>query len=666
MSKRQINKAKKVSQPGAWQAKLLVGLMLVVGAVVLAVHWPVLSAQAVSLDDDKYIEKNLLVQNPGWASVRRFFTEVTEPSMPGYYQPMTMVSLMIDYALGGRYKNPQQFHRTSLALHVANTTLVILLLYLLFSRALIAAGVGLLFGLHPINVEPIAWLSERTTMLGSFFALLCLILYVRYGAKKNWKLYLGCLVMYLLALISKPTTISVPLLMLLLDYWPLRRWEGGDKAGIYRQLGRAVRQKLPFFILAGIFAFITFVSRGRMSGSPLIMPTEYNFWRVPLLFCHNNIFYLYKIVWPGCLSYLYPFCQPLGLSDPMILASVIGTAVLIVLLVVSRRWTEAVLTGWLIYFAALAPTIQIIGFSNTIAGDKYVYLPSIGLLMLLAWALGRFCGLGKSVNRPVLVTITILVLAVAESGLTRRHLALWRDTVGLYGYMVTLTPNSAVVHNQLGYALKLEGRFDEAIEHFNEALRCNPKHFKAHNNMGTSLTALGRLDEAVDYFNQTLQLRPNYVEAYYNLGVALSRQGKLDEAVKSYHKALELRPDFPKAHNNLANIISDQGKIDEAIWHYRCVMRLQPNYAEAYNNLGSTLASQGKFDEAISYFYQALQIRPDYVMAHHNLGNAFQLCGEPDKAIRHYRRVLEIKPDFAAARRHLNKLIGQGAGPKSR
>jgi len=652
-----------VNEKTSGNTVLLIGLILVVCAVVLMVYWPVLSAQAVSLDDNKYLTENLLVQNPGWNSTRRFLTEVLRPSKRGYYQPMTMISLMVDYALGGRSDNLRQFHRTSLALHLINTALVIVLLYLLFSQAPIAAALGLLFGLHPINVEPIAWLAERTTMLGSFFALLCLVFYVRYGAKRNWKLYVACLMMYVLALISKPTTIPLPLLMLLLDYWPLRRWQRQDNNGVYGLIIRAIKEKLPFFALAGIFAFITLISRWMAGDSSLRMPTEYGPLKVPLLICHNIIFYLYKIIWPTKLSVFYPFPEPLGLSDPMILAGVIGTAVLIVLLLLSRRWTPAVLICGLIYVVALAPTIQVINFSISIAADKYVYLPAIGLLMLLVLF---FVWLARLPGGRLSIAVIVLLLASGESVATRKHLAYWRDSVTLYEYMLTVTPNSTVVHNQLGDALKSEGKFPEAMAHYNQALRCNPNYFKAHNNLGALLTIVGRLNEAIDCYHRALQLNQDYSETHYNLGVALSRQGKLDQAVEHYRKALQLRPDFPKVHNNLANVLSNQGKLDEAIKHYRQALRLQPNYAEAYNNLGSLLVSHGELYEGINCFRQTLQIKPDFALAHCNLAIALEKTGQLDEAIKEFHQAARLEPAYPKPLAYIAQILTTHPEPQKR
>ena len=272
------------------QTDLLAILIFIVCITVALVYWPALSAQAISGDDNQYLTNNFLVQNPSWSSAQQFLTEVLEPStVRGYYQPLTMISLMLDYAMGGRASDLSIFHATSICLHVANTALVIMLLYMLFGKVWPAIAVGLLFGVHPLTVEPIPWVGERKTLLAAFFALWCMILYVRYTHKKNWKLYIFCVLTYILALMSKPTTTPLPILLLLLDFWPLRRLSK-----------RTFLEKIPFFVIMIIFAAITIISQSRTAN--ITMPGEYEPMQIPLVLCHNIIFYLYKIqglIFPG-------------------------------------------------------------------------------------------------------------------------------------------------------------------------------------------------------------------------------------------------------------------------------------------------------------------------------------------------------------------------------
>ena len=549
---------------------LLVGLLIVVCAAVPVAHWPALSAQTMYLDDGQYLTKNLLVQNPSWASARRFLSEVLEPSTVwGYYQPLTMISLMADYALGGRVNNLRPFHRTSLALHVANTALVIVLLYLLFGQAWIAAGVGLLFGLHPMTVETIPWVGERKTLLSAFFALWCLILYIRFARNSGWKLYIGCMVMYVLSLMSKPTSTPLPVLMLLMDFWPLKRLRW-----------RTVLEKLPFFVIGGIFAVITYISQSRTAA--VITPGEYGLQRILLVLCHNIIFYLYKIVWPANLSSYYAYPQPLGLSNPMVLAGVIGTCVLIPLLVISLRWTRAILTGWLFFFMAIFPTMGVVGFTIVIASDKFAYLPSVGLLMVLVSLLSWFCSTpilfcfpkkawGQTCIRCIAAAMLVLILAGAEAVATRRYLVHWRDTVSLTEYMLTLTPDAAPVHYGLGCVLQRQGKFNEAVSHFQKTLQGNPTYAEAHNNLGVILLSQGKLDKAAGHFRQALQLKPNFTEAYNNLAWILAAYPDSElhhpsQAIQLAERAAELtRYQDAAVLDTLAAAYAAAGQFDRAV-----------------------------------------------------------------------------------------------------
>ncbi|MHC4067344.1 MAG: hypothetical protein ACYSUI_22970, partial [Planctomycetota bacterium] len=286
------------------QTALLAGLVIAVAVIVLAVHWPALRAQGLSSDDGMYLTRNRLVQQPSWTSAGRFMNEVFEPStVKGYYQPLTMISLMLDYAIAGQADDLRTFHRTSLALHVANTALVVVLVYLLFGQSWTAAIVGLVFGVHPLAVDPIAWVSERKTLLAAFFAFWCLVLYAGYVRKPNRKLYAGAVLAYLLALMAKPTSTPLPLLLLLLDYWPLRRLSR-----------KAVLDKIPLIAIGVAFMAITIISQSRAAF--VRMPGEETPGRIPLILFHNVIFYLWKVVWPVSLSSHYPSPRPMGLSNP--------------------------------------------------------------------------------------------------------------------------------------------------------------------------------------------------------------------------------------------------------------------------------------------------------------------------------------------------------------
>lgn len=620
--------------------------LVAVGAVVLAAHWPGLSARALMLDDDQYLVENRLVQNPGWTSVKRFFTEVLQPStVRGYYQPLTMISLMLDCTAGGSVDDLRPFHRTSLALHVANSLLVIVFLYLLFGRLVPAAMVGLLYGVHPVTIESVAWVSERKTVLAAFFALWSLVLYVYYVRRRDHRYGVSCLVMYVLSLLSKPTIVAMPVLLLLLDYWPLRRFSK-----------KAFSEKLPLFVIAGAAGAITFISQSRAAS--VTLPGQAGPVRVLLTVCHNIVFYLYSFIWPANLSWYYPFPKPFDLSQPMVLFGVLGTCVLIALLLISLRRTRSLAVGWLFFFAAILPTLGVIGFHPMIAADRHMYFPMLGFLLplgcflALCWSgeLGKRFG---NAGRRAALVMAVLLLAASEFILTRCYLVHWRSSESVYEYMLGFSPDVAILHNNLGNVLKNAGEADRAVEHFNKSLELKPNSPEIHNNLGTLLDNLGRSDEAIEHYRKALKLKPNFSQAHYNLATSLAKQGKTDEAVIEFREALRGRPENVDILNNIAFALAEQGKFGEASDYYKKALEIEPDNVVVHGRLGLVLASLGRLDEAIREFRIVLSARPDDAEMHFNLGVLLEQQGKLAEAIKHYRTALQINPNYTQAGQRL-------------
>jgi Tfp pilus assembly protein PilF len=559
---------KTIQQQQPSQIVLLGTLTFIVIIFILIAHWPALSAQALCFDDGQYFTGNPLVQHPSWLSVNRFLTEILRPStVRGYYHPLSMISLMLDYAMGGRVDNLKLFHITSLFLHIMNTILIIVFLYLLFGKPWIAVFVGLLFGVHPIMMETIPWVSERKTLLAAFFILWSLVFYVLYIRQSKRKFYWITLLTYILALLSKPTSISLPFLLLLLDYWPIKRFNK-----------KAIIEKIPFFIVCFVFAVITFLSQ--KNAAAIITPEKYGVTHILLTLCHNIIFYLNKIIWPINLSAYYPFPNPFNLSHPMVLTGVIGTCLLIVMLIISLRWTRALFTGWLFFFIAIFPTMEVIGFTMVIAANKYAYLPLVGLLLPLAWFLGQ---LWSKILQPnhhlakwVGLIALVLLLSIAEIMTTRNYLVYWKNTTTLYRHMLKLTPQSPVLNHELGLILCKQGNLDDGIHLFKEAIRFQPHYVIPYCDLGVAFQVQGNLNEAISYYKKAITINPNYPDSYYNYGIALRNQGKLDEAIAMFRKVIQLSPFDADAHYNIGLILHKQGKVDEAVNEFHTVLRINP------------------------------------------------------------------------------------------
>jgi len=560
------------------KGQVLVYLIIGVSSAVTLTHLPSLSAQALFHDDADYVIENPLVQNPSWSAAGRFFREVWRPStVRGYYQPLTMVSLMLDRVLSGPHESLRAYHCTSLALHVANTALVAILLYLLFGEAVVAAGVALLFGLHPITVESVCWIAERKTVLASFFTLWSLIAYVRFTREPKARFYVACVLTYLLALLSKPITVPLPLMMLLLDYWPLNR--------LRRQ---GVTEKLPLFAIAVVFGGITYVSQSRTAR--VYLPGDYNPLQIPLILGHNIVFYLAKVVYPANLSAHYGYAAPRAT-----LIGLVAASLLIPLLIMSLKRTRALMTGWLVFFVMILPAMGIISVTPVTAANRYLYLPSIGFILITAWCLAAVLGQHGSRRRvwmPSAVVAGFLLVASAEAAAARAYMNRWHDSTSLYEYMLTLTPDSGILHRDLGAALSKAGRSEEAVEHYRQALRTRPHDPLIHFNLATDLAkSEDKIEEAIEHYEKAVEIDPAHLKAHLNLGSMFLSKGQVEEAVVHCEEAVQLNPQFVLAQYNLGKVLAIAGRPVDAIQHLREAIRLNPGFALATKDLAWFLAT---------------------------------------------------------------------------
>jgi Flp pilus assembly protein TadD len=322
------------------------------------------------------------------------------------------------------------------------------------------------------------------------------------------------------------------------------------------------------------------------------------------------------MIWPVRLSSHYPIPSPLSLADRAILAGVIGTCILIPLLIFSLRWTRALLVGWLFFFVALLPTTGIIGFNNVVAADKYAYLPSVGLLLILAWVLNHCWTPGNAPQtrkgRSAMVLAVVALVAGVEIFQTRDYLRYWQDTRLLRQHMLDLAPDAATPHASMGNYLVEQRQWDEAIGHFNTALHIEPNNAHTHYNLANALVQKDRREEAIKHYNIALQLMPRLSQAHNNLAMVLAQTGRYAEAVPHYREAIAIRPESVAAHYNLGLALAELGQADDAIDAFRATLRLQPRSADSYCNIGILLGRQGRVAEASEAYSQALQIDPNH------------------------------------------------------
>jgi Flp pilus assembly protein TadD len=562
-----------------------------------------------------------------------------------------MISLMTDYALGGRPENLYVFHRTSLLLHVLNTGLVFLLLFTLFRSLPAAAMVALLFGLHPLTVEPMAWVGERKTLLATLFGLASVIAYVR-STQARPKTWLGVsLGAFALALLAKPTVVPLPLMLLVLDRWPLRRPAREALAG-----------KVPYLAMATASAVITLVSHNRTAGLGAVEVAALH--ERILLVGYRLAFYLGKIAWPADLSPVYPAPHPVTLTNPAVLTGCLVTVIAVAGLVVSWRRTPAFAVAFAVLFLGLLPTLGLVDYSWIIASDKYLYFPAVGLLILAGWGVATGWRRGPAFRR-ILVAASVLVFA-AEAFATRGYLRRWIDTETLCHYILERAPDTAQVRVNLGRAYADAGRIRDAEAAYRQALESKPGYALALNNLGALLVAEGRREEGIDYLEQALAADPLSAEAHNNLGVALLAAGDREVARQHAEQALHLRPGYPRPLYNMGRLALADGDLDEAVTWYRKAILAQAEYPAAHRELAKAYRELGRLEEAAASLRRLVALDPGDGAAYTDLGIVLAMLGQPRPALEAFEHALAVDPRQPAALNGLAWILATHPEPAMR
>ncbi len=613
-------------------------------------------------DDNQYV-----TQNP------RVYGRITRESVvwaftstyAGNWHPLTWLSHMLDCELFGL--NPLWHHLTSLLFHIANTLLLFWVLKRMTGAVWRSAFVAAVFALHPLHVESVAWVTERKDVLSGFFCMLTMAAYIRYAERPGIGRFLLVFLVLGLGLMAKPMLVTLPFVLLLLDYWPLGRLQLGQqnegKALPYSESAKAgyqisttyrlIGEKIPLFVLVAVSSVITFIAQQSAGAMKLMENVPLNLRIANALISYLS--YIGKMIYPGRLAVLYPHPADSLPMWQLVVSFVMLAAITAGVIYVARR--RYLTVGWLWYLGTLVPVIGLVQVGEQALADRYTYLPSIGIFIMVAW--GAVELLAKWRYRKMTLGVSEGLLLIALLICTRAQVRYWQNSLTLYEHTLAVTENNYIIHNNYGNALHEKGRLDKAVTHFNEALRIRSDYPDAHVNLGVALVNRGKVDEAITHFKEALRINPNFAGAYSNLGSALTRQGRLDEAIVHFTKALQVKPDFAEAHNNYGNAMREKGQPDEAVAHFNEALRIRPDYQEAHVNLGMVLVSRGKVGEAIAHFTEALRINPNFAGAHSNLGGALALQGKLDEAIAHFTKALQIKPDFADAHNNLGTALAR-------
>ena len=701
-----IPPAKKAgSQAGhaSWKEKLCrpACLCWLLALTTLAVFLPVAQQGFVNYDDSDYVSENAHVQSGlKWENVVWAFTT----GHASNWHPLTWLSHMLDAQLFGLQAGPQ--HLVSVGCHLANTLLLFLLLRRMTGALWRSAFVAALFALHPLHVESVAWVSERKDVLSAFFFLLTVGAYARYTEVQSREavvagpesevqgsrfevqgsrlpqfpaalFYVLSLVLFALGLMSKPMLVTLPFVLLLLDYWPLRRFQ---PATFFRLLA----EKVPFVLLAVASSVITFLVQRK--GGAVSTALTFGARLANALVSYAR--YIGKMLWPTDLSILYPHPGHWPAWQVVVSAGLLLVVFAVVMLLGRKRPYLAV--GWLWFCGMLVPVIGLVQVGIQSMADRYTYLPLIGLFIMLAWGIEELIPVRPGRAKALAVGAALVLAACAF--LTERQIRFWRDSEALFRHAVQVTRDNYLAYNNLGFYLSGLGRTSEAMENYRlslkinpayedalnnlgyalagqkqyleaiplyeAALRVRPNHPEVHNNLGNALSETGKIDDAIRHYLIVLQQKPNHADAHNNLGIALAMKGKLDDAIVHFHEAIRCKPSYASAHSNLGNAYAVQHKLKEAIQEYQESLRLKPDDAQAHNNLGNALAEQGKVAEAVEHYRQALRLNTDNPEAHFNVALALLRLNQREEAAAHLTEALRLKPDYAEAQAQLKTLMG--------
>jgi Flp pilus assembly protein TadD len=641
---------------------VIFGICAVLAGITWLVFGQTVAHQFVTYDDPQYVYENARVaaglspESVVWA-----FTH----TVGGNWHPLTVISHMLDCQLYGL--KPAGHHFTNVLLHTIAVILLFLVLRQMTGKLWPSAFVAALFAIHPLHVESVAWISERKDLLSAVFFMLTLGAYIRYVHKLSFTSYILVLLVFAFGLMSKPMLVTVPFLLLLLDYWPLKRFssETSVKRGHRKTVEngantrRIFLEKIPLLLLSFGSCAATLLAQRHF-----IDPIG----NLSLLdrLCNAavaTVVYLRQLVWPFGLSVFYP--------HPRHTFSVLQVFVATLFLIgvsaaafMCRRRNPYFLTGWFWFLGMLVPVSGIIQVGEQAHADRYMYLPQIGLYILVTWFVADTVSSWRH-RRILLATAMASSIALLmypawkQTGYWRDGRALWTHALAVNPQNDTahislcdldlrenrlgdaifharkaleIRPDSADAESRLGVALSASGQTEEASIHFKRALETHQIRPRLHYNLGTLLLNSGHFDEAIAEFQKELQIQPEFVEAHNNLGIALTSKGELGEALAHFQKALELYPHLPKVHHNIAMILLRQGQLDQAIAHLQKELQANPASAEAHNDLGIVWSQQGQIDQAINEWQKTLELQPGNLDAYCNL--VWVLATFPDDAIR--------------------------------
>ena len=650
----------------------VLSICIVLAIAILAVFLQVKDHAFITLDDtlcvteNPHVQAGLTIENLKWA-----FTTTHAP----YWHPLTWLSHMLDVQLFGLKAGGH--HLVNVFFHIANTLLLFLVLRRMTKTLWRSAFVAALFALHPLHVESVAWVTERKDVLSTLFWILTLGAYTYYAERPGYRRYLLVLVCFVLGLMSKPMLVTLPFVLLLLDFWPIGRLQPAKHAGpdslnsvrpqdpprkkrksadiatekaadreewlVYPLRWRVMRpllvEKAPLLVFAALSSVITIINQQRAMVSLQAMPVDARIANALV----SYVKYIGMMIWPFDLAVFYPHPdkQPVWL----VLGAALALAVVTFLVIRKTNRFPYLVVGWLWYLGTLLPVIGLFQAGSQEMADRFTYVPMVGILIMVAWGIPD--SLKKWGHRKTALGILSGIAILACAVLTWAQVQLWRDSITLFSHTLKVTRDNFIAHNNMGTALSDQGKIEEAITHYRSALRIAPGYDEAWNNLGSAYGKSGQTAKAIEAIRQALRINPEYDVAWNNLGNAYGGNGETAKAIEALQQAIRINTMYTKAWNNIGIAYAESGRTDEAIEAFLRCLHIKPGQADVWSNLAFAYRKHGQTAKAINAYREALRINPLYVNALFGLGVASVESGQTTEVEDIYRKLRTLDPAAA-------------------
>ncbi len=657
--------------------KQILVIFLFLTCTTLTAFWQVIHCDFINFDDTSYVTENIQIRNGITAEAIRWAFTTGHSSN---WHPVTWISHMLDVQFFGL--KPGCHHLTNLLFHIASTLLLFCVFHQMTKAPWKSAFVAALFALHPLHVESVAWVAERKDVLSTFFWMLTMVAYIHYVEHPRLKNYLSVLIFFAVGLMAKPMLVTLPFVLLLLDYWPLQRLQEAGSGNENTNLGAIpllankgkgkssrkhrvqtiikdekpaedqyqwalirplLREKLPLFALATLSSVVTYVAQEKggsvasFGGIPLGVRIE-NAWV-------SYIIYMGKTVWPSNLAVYYPHPGLWPFWQVMGAVLLLGAVTFAVIKTATRIPYLAV--GWLWYAGTLVPVIGIVQVGRQAMADRYTYIPLIGLFVIVAWGIPELLKKWRYRKEALFVSSALVLLSL--SIVTRIQIGYWRNSIALYDHCLKVTSPSDIILSNRGVASDDNGNHRQAISDYDRAIEINPKYADAYNNRGVSYGKLGNHRQAISDYGRAIEINPQYADAYYNRGVIYGLLDNNRQAISDFDRVIEINPQYAGAYYNRGMAYGKLGNHRQAISNFDRAVEINPEYAGAYHNRGVIYGLLDNNRQAISDFDRTIEIDPGFSEAYCNRGVAYDQLGNLQHAISDYNRAIEINSEYGDA-----------------